>query len=274
MKIFNRDLAMYQRNLHRIHFYGWYFTKCFFLFKNPSAFIRSYLQLTLPKDRLVRLRNGMTITLSEDPYDVATIFGIFVRKDYGDVQPGSVVIDIGANIGGFSLFAAACGARRVEAYEPNTEAFQCLNRNIRINHLETVIQSRQFAVTNSAGEKVRFPRKASPFNAILPDHTQADYETIETIDLPRIMQNLGRVQMLKLDCEGAEWDILFSSDRSVLSRFDAIRLEYHLGKGEEIRSLLERSGFIVKRKTGNRDAGIMWLKRSPTTVSLHPFHGD
>jgi len=39
---------------------------------------------------------------------------------------------------------------------------------------------------------------------------------------------LGRADLLKLDCEGAEYDILFSAEAAVYDRINSVRMEYHL----------------------------------------------
>lgn len=77
------------------------------VFESPLLVIWSYLTRRPPAERLVRLRNGYVIHLSEDPADIVTVFLIYAREDYGSVAPGTVVVDIGANIGVFALFAAS-----------------------------------------------------------------------------------------------------------------------------------------------------------------------
>jgi FkbM family methyltransferase len=261
MKLFNRDPAMYVRNISRIPPYAWYFLKCFLLFREPLRFIQAYLRRQPPPDGRITLRSGMEIRLSGHPHDVVTVFVIFVRRDYGGLPPGCTVIDIGANIGVFSLFAAHCGARSVRAYEPNSEAFRCLQSNIRANRLEAAVAARQFAVTGKAGGTVRFPKQASAYNAILPEQSTVDSETVATTDLAEILAGMDRVDVLKLDCEGAERDILTAAERSVLDKIDSIRMEYHLGHRDEITGFLETNGFSREYATGTMEAGTMWFSR-------------
>ena len=261
MKLFNRDLSMYAQNAYRIPSYLAYFIKCFRIFQQPVPFILSYLRMTPPSGGVIELRNGLQIRLSSHPHDAITVFIIFIRNDYGVVPPRSTVIDIGANIGVYSLFAASCGARRVIAFEPNAEAFRCLQHNIRVNHLETVIEPHRFAVAGSAGKSMRFPKNASAYNSFLRGESAEEYELVKTIDLKRMMHKIERVDLLKMDCEGAEWEILKSTDRDVLDRIDAIRMEYHLGFRDQIAAFLQHNGFSMKYLAGTIDAGTMWLDK-------------
>ena len=69
----------------------------------------------------------------------------------GELQPGDVVVDLGANQGVFSLFAAQKGAR-VFAIEPDARNFEVLLRNIERNGLEERIVPFNFAIGQTSGE--------------------------------------------------------------------------------------------------------------------------
>jgi FkbM family methyltransferase len=192
---------------------------------------------------MVEFRSGLKILLSDHPHDVITVFVIFFRKDYGNITPGSVVMDVGANIGIFSLYAIYAGARKVFAYEPNSEAYQLLIENIRINQAQEAILPHQLAVTGSGEEKVKFPARASMYNAIITGETQGAYELIDTIRLETMVMQTGWIDLLKLDCEGAEYEILFQSNPATLENIKSIRMEYHAGKAGELVAFLRHHGF-------------------------------
>ncbi|RPI00204.1 MAG: FkbM family methyltransferase [Ignavibacteriae bacterium] len=261
MKFFNRDFSLIARHAYHLPSYPAYFLKCFSIFKRPTQIISCYLRMTPPPTGVVDLRSGLTVHLSSHPHDIVTIFIIFIRGEYGRISPGSTVIDIGANIGAFSLFAASCGASKVFAFEPNAEAFQCLQKNIHANRLDSVIKPHRFAVAGSAGRRIRFPKNASAYNSFLRGESAKEYEFVKTIDLTRIMKNIDHVDLLKMDCEGAEWEILHGTNREVLDRIDAIRMEYHLGQRDQIAAFLQQNGFSLKMLAGPKYAGNMWLDK-------------
>src|SRR4051812_35733631 len=78
-------------------------------------------------------RNGARLILSR-PLDHAAIIEIFLKEDYGVVPDGAVVIDIGANIGIFTIYATTTAKGvRVFAYEPFLEFCEVLEENLHLN---------------------------------------------------------------------------------------------------------------------------------------------
>lgn len=262
MKLFGCDASRYTQNLSRSHLYAWYFLKCFAIFRRPIEVIRCYVAQTLPDRRRVELRNGLVLHLSEDPYDIVTVFVVFVRQDYGRVLPGSVVVDVGANIGMFALYAAQSGAKAVYAYEPNVASFECLRRNIAVNHFEHAIFPHHLAVTGIDAQMVRFPRTPSVYNAILADSAEEDCDLVATITLASILERIETVDLLKVDCEGGEYEILFGADAGVFDRIQTIKLEYHKGRKDELAAILARRGFAQTRlQAWNERIGTAWFTK-------------
>ena len=71
------------------------------------------------------------------------------------ISPGDLVLDIGANIGVFTLCAAKQGAQ-VYAYEPVSPTFAVLERNIQLHDLNKVVQTRNIGFSDRAEEKMMF----------------------------------------------------------------------------------------------------------------------
>ena len=196
--------------------------------RSPFKMLKHYIIQTSPK--IIVLRNGFRINMSSHPHDLMTFFGVFLRKDYGFIKPGSIVIDIGANIGIFSLYTVQSGAKKVYAFEPSKEAFEILVSNIKSNNLIEKIIPINKAVSDQDNLKILFPMVSSPYNminGIIND--QLEYCEIYTITLSKFITELDieRVDLLKLDCEGAEFVILPSLNQNSLSRINDIRMEYH-----------------------------------------------
>jgi len=156
------------------------------------------------------------------------VFGIFIKKEYGDIRRQSIIVDVGANIGVYALYAAQQQAGQVFAYEPNSEAYECLVQSVRDSHLEGLVVPQRTAVLGAAKGAVRFPVKSNVHNAIIQDASNTDFEWVNTSSISDIVMRLGRADLLKLDCEGAEYDILFSAEAAVYDRINSVRMEYHL----------------------------------------------
>jgi FkbM family methyltransferase len=88
-----------------------------------------------------------------------TLHEIFVDKLYLQegisILPGDIVLDVGANIGVFTLFAAKQGAQ-VYAYEPVPPTFEVLQHNIHLHRLDSVAHSRNIGISDRVEEKLMF----------------------------------------------------------------------------------------------------------------------
>src|SRR5690606_7188126 len=119
---------------------------------NWFPFLLSYVGLT-DAAGTYRLRNGIRIR-TRDGVESENIAVTFVKREYGEVTDGSVVIDIGAGIGDFVLLAARTAkGTRVYAYEPMPDNFEMLLENIRANGVEESVHPFMMAVAAQSGER-------------------------------------------------------------------------------------------------------------------------
>ena len=261
MKILGRPIARYLANLGRIHLHVRDLARAAALFAEPWTVVLCYVRRRPPASGAIALRSGLRIHLSDDPLDVVTVFGVFVRRDYGRVRPGSEVVDIGANIGVFTLYAVHCGASVVHAYEPSAEAFACLERNVRDNGLRARVSIFKTAVGAGPAGLVWFPRRASVFNRLdTQGQGECDEVPLETLDT--VLERMANPELIKLDCEGEEERILAGASPSALRRVASIRLEYHQGRGNAIAADLGRRGFVIEHRwDADEVGGLVWFRR-------------
>ena len=117
--------------------------------KNWYPFLLNYIGIRNEDiDRYYRLRDG-TKYKSVQSLDAATIFVIYIRKDYGNVPDNSIIVDIGANIGVYSVYASTKGKNnKIYAYEPMKENFEILKQNVALNNCEGKVFSFNLAVAS------------------------------------------------------------------------------------------------------------------------------
>lgn len=262
MPLWGRDITSIARVMRTLPAQLGYAARCFRLFDRPLDVLIAYLRRTRVPGDVIRLRDGMSIQLSDHPHDVITVFVVFVREDYGAVPRDGVVIDIGANIGVFSLYAVHRGARVVVAVEPNSQSYALLQRNIETNGLRDFVRPVRAAVVGNPGTPARFPTGSSVYHRIVDGTTDGDWEWVDTIDLADLMADTGTVDLLKIDCEGAEYGILLNARPEVLDRVGALRLEYHDGRLDELGARLQAAGLRCVRLTEDTDVlGNAWYAR-------------
>jgi FkbM family methyltransferase len=238
--------------------------RCIFLFCRPIGVLWAYIKRQNPSNGYVRLRNGLVIHLSQDNSDIVTVFLIFCRHDYGSIDPDCMVVDIGANIGVFALYAAMSGAKSVMAYEPAEESFALLKKNIQCNGYEAIIFPHCMAIVGRPSKPVLFSRQSSVFNSIEKDEEfdSSDHILVQTLPFSEIVKNLTTSNIVKIDCEGGEYDIVLDSDDSVFGRIEEIRIEYHGGPRQNLIDRFEQLGFIRRQFMDEGEGGgYLWLTR-------------
>ncbi|CUS04941.2 protein of unknown function [Candidatus Promineifilum breve] len=122
---------------------------------------------------------------------------------------GATFIDVGANIGYFALLAAKIvgPAGRVVAFEPNPANCDLLRRSIEANQFGT-ITLHQNAVAE-ARQTIHFATAGIDSNGRMVNPAEAAAEvvalpTVEAVTLDETLADLGRIDVIKLDVEGAE----------------------------------------------------------------------
>lgn len=160
---------------------------------------------------------------------------------FDDILPGDRVIDIGANVGAFSIRAARFSPH-VLAVEPVVSGI--LRENVKLNRVEVRVIEGALGDGNPA--------------EIEWDDTRA---RVPTYTLRQITGMAGGCDFLKCDCEGAEW-LIHPPDLAGIRR---IEMELHLPPigGPPEPALLEYIGrhydFIIERKPGHDVLGVMGI---------------
>jgi FkbM family methyltransferase len=230
--------------------------------------------LTFEPLEAVDLPNGLEFRCSSQMRGAAEFLvkEIFRRRRYHrpgfEIRPDDTVVDIGANMGIFSLWAAPQAARgRVIAVEP-TGVVETLELSTRLNRL-TNIETVRAAVGADGDtlELIHYPG----FNIV--SHQPQWRPTAVTRALVRLLygrydvapvrvsvpcvslgtildtRDVEKVNFLKVDCEGAEYDMLRTLDGRHWDRIERIAMEFHeLHAGHDHRELvdlLRRRGFEV-----------------------------
>jgi FkbM family methyltransferase len=169
-----------------------------------------------------------------------------------EIKTGATVIDVGANIGLFSILAASKAAR-VYSFEPFPPTFDWLQRNIHENCLEN-ITAYNYAVGAKPESRVLHVQPESTANSLFAgqDQTGGQEMVVKCTSLSEIFEvnNLEKVDFLKLDCEGSEFEIIFETPKEVLKKCDVIVMECHNGVTKfshaDISRHLEALGFVTE----------------------------
>ena len=222
----------------------------------------------------LKFEDGTTLTAPKEERLVTLLNDIWGDECYDkDVQSGSgdTVMDIGAHVGVFSVRAARkWPASRIVAIEPSEGSFSYLSRNVSENRLTNVTAIRA-ACAGSSGTSLLHAKAGHAQATSLYDTGQGggrSQQVTETVSLGELFtrQQVDRCSLLKMDCEGAEYEILFHAGAETLERVKRIAMEYHVGPRNQgvgdLVDVLTRNNFSIDRVQPFRDGrGFLTARR-------------
>lgn len=187
----------------------------------------------------------------------------FYYENGFEIKPGDRVVDIGAHIGSFTVWAMKKGAD-VLAFEPDRDNFNLLAHNVNfnrdINKDKKIgeVEAHPYAV--KAIEGIYFIDRGSEGQPntggykIVDEMTAPSVEGVQSIDPEMIFEGGKRVDFLKIDCEGSEYEIIeYMAREGLLKLVDKIVLEWHFDKEKafKLRDTLEANGFFIRELSTN-----------------------
>ncbi len=168
---------------------------------------------------------------------------------------GGTMIDIGAHIGLFSVFATReLSPSKIICVEPNPLNLELLRVNVSKNNVREVVVYPS-AIAGHAGHRwITVDRKNSGGHSLFG--LEGSRHRVNVMTLSELFQsnNVTKCSLLKMDCEGAEMEILDETADELLARISALCFEYHLESYDE------------RRLWGTRDR----LESIGFTTSIHP----
>jgi len=192
--------------------------------------------------------------------NIVTVFNeIICQKVYSnewvDVEENDVVVDIGFNYGLFSTTSLLKKPKRVIGFEPNPNLVKSFYENFRGKEIELY----NYAISNTDSKIKFYVNGDSAMSSVKKDfHSQYTKNEIEVdaIDINTLIRtfNLEKIDYLKVDCEGSEFEIFESLSEDYLnSHIRKIAIEFHdLLESENVKKLinkLKKCGFQVNYKT-------------------------
>jgi len=188
--------------------------------------------------------------------DNGDFIGVFLEEEYKTLSfKNKIVIDVGANIGDSSLYFALKGAKHVIALEPFFENYNALKRNIEINNLEKKITPIHAGCGSSTKNVKTTFADTKGIGLDIKEFTHGKDE-IKIIGLDEFVNRYPHERIvLKLDCEGCEYDVIINSNEETLQKIDEIILEYHNGY-KKLKDKLTNLKFSVKIFDIKRTTGL------------------
>jgi FkbM family methyltransferase len=240
----------------------------FYSIKDNSFIFKNYIFKSVRINQN-SLKEKSLAELLQDP--LAMIKEIFITQVYENkevkIKPEDIVLDCGANIGIFSVFAAK-KAKMVYAFEPSEDEITSLYENKTLNNCNNIKIIPKAVLDISKNAKLCLVENVSHFivspgitYSVLKDNIDEKMVSIKTISIDEFLkeENLKRIDFIKMDIEGSEEKALLGA-KETLRKFKpklAITIYHNLNDFYKLPLLIKRLNPDYKIKVKNKKGTLM-----------------
>lgn len=193
-----------------------------------------------------------------------SVFGeIFIEREYKILdsliaKARSPIIDIGAHVGMFSIYCSCFNpTTQIFAYEPDAENYAAMKENLRLNNARNVF-IKNVVVGAEASERILYLSRDSHNHSIVGAECAGDFsgvkKKVQAMSLERILEQnrLSSVSLVKIDCEGAEFEVLENLPAGVFAAVENFYVEYHEYSDEmkpaRLKEIFQKNGLKVEMR--------------------------
>jgi FkbM family methyltransferase len=234
-----------------------------------------------PETLLFRTRAGLTIECPNQRGARVPIYEIFAEDCYhfdwflaGLSERPLHVIDVGGQIGTFACRLAQLEPKAtISTYEPSPTSAAVLRRNVERNGFGDRVTVVQEALAASIGTaELDDNQGGSGQNSLVSVRGNRVTTTVPTTTFDAaVAAAAGPVNIVKIDCEGGEYDLVEASSPESWASVERLVIEYHQVTGRswgELRTWFEGVGLSVQREEPlGPELGVAWMSRK----ALAPF---
>lgn len=237
------------------------------LLQNWYLYPLVYFKLIRKNDVIFETKTGLKIKLRVNSTDLMAFTHVWLIQEYSspgfDIHENDIVLDIGAHIGLFSLFASQfCKTGKIFCFEPIKENYEQLLENIKINNIKNIIPF-NCAVSNKTEKiKIYLNDDESGHSMFLKN---SNYVEVDSISIMNIFKNnsIKKCDFLKLDCEGAEYAIIELLSENYLKKIEKTVIEYHMADThpdllKNLQNTLKNNSFEVRTRKLFSDIGFLF----------------
>ncbi|MFA5184161.1 MAG: FkbM family methyltransferase [Patescibacteria group bacterium] len=244
--------------------------------RNLHLFVLDFLGFLNNEEILYKLKNGLNFITRGGSTDAAEVIIVNGDLEYPKVYfknlINSVILDVGANIGAFSLYSyniLVSQNPKIYSIEPSIENFGILQRNIIINNSANNIKAFNMALCGKDGKS--FLNIGGDYDAfyVFDDRQHIDNKNTQEVEVIKLetfcnLNSISIIDLLKMDIEGGEYDVFYNSIDFIKNNIKYIFVEIHdisqmdnmgsfkkfiLNNNFKIKSeILNRTLFLVNKK--------------------------
>jgi FkbM family methyltransferase len=172
---------------------------------------------------------------------------MFVERKYDcyNLNNLDVVLDIGANNGLFSLLMLNDGCKKIYAFEPNQESL--INLKHLFRNTDKVVSVEKAVYTKDEPLEFFIDPNNTTIGSVSEQHLLSNGTSVQKIVVPAVSlktfikeNNLDRISLVKMDIEGAEYEIIHNLEDEIFDKVDRFLIEYHENTDNRVVKLIDK----------------------------------
>ena len=246
------------------------FARSLNILKNWYLYPLVYFKLTKKDYVIFETRSGLKIKIRVNSTDLMAFTHVWMIQEYSDdnfsINNDDVIIDVGAHIGLFALFASQfCKNGKIFCYEPIKENYKILIENIEMNQIQNIFPNNLAVTKETSRAKIFLNDDQSGHSMFIQNKNFVEVDSKSLSDI-FIDNGIKECDFLKLDCEGAEYEIIESLPSDLFTKINKTAIEYHMvdTKPELLEQLINKFkqfSFSVHTRSLFADIGFLFAKK-------------
>ena len=236
-------------------------------FKNWYLYPLIYLNIIKRGFVTFKTNSGLKMKIRVKSTDLMQLTTIWLTREYEapgfEIKENDTIIDVGGHIGLFMLFCEQfCHKGKIYCFEPASDNYKIFLDNTKLNNFKNVFPF-NIAVSKQDGKIPLYLNDDTSGHSIFLKNSNSIQ--VDSITLQKIfdLNNIKKCNLLKLDCEGSEYEIIDSLPESYFSMIDKMIIEYHFAEKypkllTNLIKKLERTSFSVDVKKLSGDMGLIF----------------
>jgi len=237
------------------------------VFKNWYLYPLVYFSIIKRDYVIFETYSGLKIKLRTRSTDLMALTNVWLVEEYSRsnfrINTNDVIIDIGAHIGLFTLYASQyCKNGTIFCFEPVDENYDILVDNITQNNLKNVKPFKS-AVSKSESTITIYRNKDEAGHSMFSFTSHA--LKVDSISLKKIIDenSINQCNLIKIDCEGAEYEIIESLPLEYLKKISKLIIEYHFADSKpklvnDLKTKLMTASFKISTVSHSSDMGLLY----------------
>ena len=237
------------------------------VFKNWYLYPLVYFSIIKRDYVIFETYSGLKIKLRTRSTDLMALTNVWLVEEYSGsnfrINANDIIIDIGAHIGLFTLYASQyCKNGTIFCFEPVDENYDILVDNITQNNLKNVKPFKS-AVSKSESTITIYRNKDEAGHSMFSFTSQA--LKVDSISLKKIIDenSINQCNLIKMDCEGAEYEIIESLPLEYFKKISKLIIEYHFADSKpklvnDLKTKLMTISFKISTVSHSSDMGLLY----------------